>query len=163
MYLITTNLWQSAYPNEFCKWHCQTQLMWSASQYLLILVNINIQSAMRIHRSNSLCKCIREISNFVSTDFGLPLSGGGVSAGSTHLPLGLHIFMSESGQHWFRWWLVAYSSPSHYLNDHWVIINRIPGNKLQWNFNHNTKFLSQKCIWKYCLLNGGHFVPGEMS
>ena len=33
-----------------------------------------------------------------------------------HLPLVLHIRNSESGQHWFRWWLVAYSVPSHLLN-----------------------------------------------
>ena len=34
----------------------------------------------------------------------------------THLPLLPHILVSESDQHWFRWWLIAYSAPSHYLN-----------------------------------------------
>ena len=33
-----------------------------------------------------------------------------------HLPLVPHICVSDLGQHWFRWWLVAYSPPSHYLN-----------------------------------------------
>ena len=41
----------------------------------------------------------------------------------THLPLVWHICVSESGQHWFRKWLVAYSAPSHYLNQCWVIVN----------------------------------------
>ena len=27
-----------------------------------------------------------------------------------------HICVSELGQHWFRYWLVAWSVPSHYLN-----------------------------------------------
>ena len=31
-------------------------------------------------------------------------------------PLVPHICVSESGQHWFRWWLVAYSGPSHCSN-----------------------------------------------
>ena len=26
-----------------------------------------------------------------------------------------HICVNESGQHWFRYWLIAYYSPSHYL------------------------------------------------
>ena len=73
----------------------------------------------------------------------------------THLPLVLHICVSESGQHWFRWWLVTYSAPSHYLNQWWVIRT-----KLQWNLNQNH---SRTCIWKYRLQNGGHFVQGEMS
>ena len=34
----------------------------------------------------------------------------------THVPLVLHICVSESGQHWFRLWLVAYLAPSLYLN-----------------------------------------------
>ena len=50
-----------------------------------------------------------------------------------------HICVSESGQHWFRQWLVAYSAPSHYLNQCWVIVNWTHRNKLQWNLNQNTK------------------------
>ena len=37
------------------------------------------------------------------------------------IPPKLHICVSESGQHWFRWWLLAYSVPSHYLNQCWSI------------------------------------------
>ena len=55
-------------------------------------------------------------------------------------PLVPHICISESGQHWFRWWLVAYWAPNHYLNQWWVIVNWTLRNKLQWNFNQNTKF-----------------------
>ena len=41
---------------------------------------------------------------------------------STHLCLVVHICVSESGQHWFREWLVTYSAPSHYLNRFWAIV-----------------------------------------
>ena len=57
----------------------------------------------------------------------------------THLPRMPHICVSESGQHWFRWWLVAYSAPSHYLNQCWVVVNGDLRNKLQWIFIQNTK------------------------
>ena len=57
----------------------------------------------------------------------------------THLSLVPHICITELGRHWFREWLVACSAPSHYLNQHWVIVNLTPRNKLQWNFNQNTK------------------------
>ena len=40
-----------------------------------------------------------------------------------HLPIVPHICVSKSDQHWFRQWLVAYSAPSHYLNQCWVIVN----------------------------------------
>ena len=33
----------------------------------------------------------------------------------------------------------AYSTPSHYLHQCWVIVNWAIRNKLQWNFNQNTK------------------------
>ena len=56
----------------------------------------------------------------------------------THLPLVLHICVSEVGQHWFRYRLVAYSAPNHYLNNYWIITKWTPRNKLQWNFNQNT-------------------------
>ena len=57
----------------------------------------------------------------------------------THLPLVSRIWVSESGQHWFRKWLVAYSAPRHYLNQCWVIVNWTLRNKRQWNFNQNEK------------------------
>ena len=44
----------------------------------------------------------------------------------------------ESEQHWFRYWLVPYSAPSHYLNQSWFIVNWTLRNKLQWN--QNAKF-----------------------
>ena len=78
----------------------------------------------------------------------------------THLPLVPHICDSESGHYRFRWWLVAYSAPSHYLNQCCFIINRVFRNKLQWNFNQNTRFLIHE---KYHLRNGDNFAPGEMG
>ena len=50
-----------------------------------------------------------------------------------------HICVSESGEHLFTQWLVAYSAPSHYLNQCWVIVNWTPGNKVQWDVNQITK------------------------
>ena len=54
-------------------------------------------------------------------------------------------------KHWQHWKQVidihicilnspAYSAPSHYLNQRRVIVNWTFRNKLQWNFNQNTKF-----------------------
>ena len=37
------------------------------------------------------------------------------------------------GHHWFRWWLVAWTTPGHYLNQCWSIVNCTLRNKLQWN------------------------------
>ena len=36
-------------------------------------------------------------------------------------------------------WFVAYSAPSHYLKQCWIIVNWTLWKKLQWNFNQNTK------------------------
>ena len=46
-------------------------------------------------------------------------------------------------QHWFRYWLVAWSAPSHYLNQCWNIINWTPRNKLQWNLKGNSHIFIQ--------------------
>ena len=62
-------------------------------------------------------------------------------------------------QHWFRWWLVAWTAPSHYLNQCWNIVKWTPRNKLQWNFNWNSYIFIQKmhlkissAKWRpYCL------------
>ena len=44
-------------------------------------------------------------------------------------------------------------------NQCWVIVNWTLLNKLQWNFNQNTKlFIHKNGIWIYHLQNGGHFV-----
>ena len=42
----------------------------------------------------------------------------------THLPLVPHMCLNDLGQHWFRYWLVTYLAPSHYLNQCWDIVNR---------------------------------------
>ena len=62
----------------------------------------------------------------------------------THLPLVPQICVSESGQHWFKYCLVAYSAPSHYLNPCWVIFNWTLGKKFQLNLNQNTKLSFMK-------------------
>ena len=46
-----------------------------------------------------------------------------------------HICVSD---HWFRWCLVAWSAPSHYLNQCYNIFNWTLRNKLQWYFNRKS-------------------------
>ena len=54
-------------------------------------------------------------------------------------PGAAYLRVRESGQHWFSYWLVAYSAPRHYLNQCWANVNWTHRNKLQWNFTQNTK------------------------
>ena len=54
------------------------------------------------------------------------------------------MFLIESVQHCFRYWFVAYSAPSHYLNQCWVIVNWTLRNKLQLNIDQNTKLFIHK-------------------
>ena len=49
-----------------------------------------------------------------------------------------------SNQHWFRYWLVAWSAPSHYQNQCWNIVNETLRNKLQWIFSHNSNIFIQE-------------------
>ena len=53
---------------------------------------------------------------------------------SSHLSRVTYICVSELGHHWFRQWLVAYSTPRHYLNQWWHLVNWIIGNKVPCNF-----------------------------
>ena len=55
----------------------------------------------------------------------------------THLPPGPRF--CESSQQWWKWWIVAYSAPSHYLNQYCVVVNWNLSNKLWWNFNWNSE------------------------
>ena len=71
--------------------------------------------------------------------------------------------VSELGQHWFRLWLVAYSAPSHYLNQCWIIVKWIPRNKVQLNFNQNTKFSSTKMHPQISSVKWRPFCPGGLK
>ena len=64
----------------------------------------------------------------------------------THLPLVQHICVTESGQHWFRWWLFAYSAPSHYLNPRYNIVNLTLRNRLQWNSTKYKIFIHENAF-----------------
>ena len=61
----------------------------------------------------------------------------------THWGRVTHICVIKLGHHWFRYWLVACSAPSHYLNQCWNIVNWTFRNKLQWNFNRNSNIFIQ--------------------
>ena len=67
-----------------------------------------------------------------------------------------HICVSKLGQHWFRWWPVVYSAPSHHLKWCCHIDNRTPLNLYWWNsFQENN-------VWQYYLRNGCHLVSAPM-
>ena len=58
-----------------------------------------------------------------------------------------------TNHHWFGQWLVAWSVPSHRLNQCWNIVNWTLRNKLQWNFIINSYVFIQENafengIWK---------------
>ena len=53
-------------------------------------------------------------------------------------PSDAYIWVIKLGHHWFRWWLVAWPAPSHYLKQYWNNVNWTTRNKFQWNFNQNT-------------------------
>ena len=50
----------------------------------------------------------------------------------------------RTNHHWFRYWLVAWTAPSHYLKQWWIIVNWTLRNKLQWNFNRNSNIFIQE-------------------
>ena len=80
----------------------------------------------------------------------------------THFPLVPHICISELGQHWFRWWLVPCSTPSHHLNQCCLNVNGTLRNKLQWNFDKNTKLFIYGNVFENVVVeSGGHFVQGR--
>ena len=49
-----------------------------------------------------------------------------------------------TNHHWFRWWLVAWSAPSHYLKQWWNVVNWTLRNKLHWNFIPNSNIFIQQ-------------------
>ena len=55
-----------------------------------------------------------------------------------------HICVSKLGHHWFRYWFVAWTAPSHYQNQCWNIVNWTLINKLQWNFNRYSSIFIQE-------------------
>ena len=75
----------------------------------------------------------------------------------------LHICISESGQHWFRQWLGAWSAPNHYLNQCWILlIGPLGINFSEMAIEINTFWL-KKCTWNvFCelaaILSRGRWV-----
>ena len=62
----------------------------------------------------------------------------------THWGRVLHIYVTNVGHHWFRYWLVTCLAPSHYLNQCWNIANCTRSNKLHWNLNQNSYIFIQE-------------------
>ena len=75
-----------------------------------------------------------------------------------------YICVGELCQHWFRQWLVAWTAPSHHLNQCWNIVNSTPRNTFQWNFiSHSKVFIQENAfenvIGKY---RPFHFGPNML-
>ena len=59
--------------------------------------------------------------------------------------------------------IMAWLALSHYLNQHWYIVDWTIGNKLQWNINGNSNiFISKNAFKNHRLRNGGHLVSASM-
>ena len=52
--------------------------------------------------------------------------------------------MPTLGQRRSASWVVAWTAPSHYLNQCWNIVNWTLGNKLQWNFSRNSNIFIEE-------------------
>ena len=79
----------------------------------------------------------------------------------THLHLVPHICVEELDKHWFRWWLVAYSAPSHFMNKFPLIVNWTLRNKVQWNLNQIQNFSFMKMRLKMSSGKWRPFCPAE--
>ena len=73
-----------------------------------------------------------------------------------------HIYVSELCPHWFRQWLVAYSAPSHYLNQCWPFVHWTPVKQISVKFDSALSTSpSRKCIWTCCLPKWRPFCLGR--
>ena len=72
-----------------------------------------------------------------------------------------HICVSQSDQHWFRKWLVAYSTPSHYLIQCCVIVNWTLRDKLKWDFDQNTKIFIHENAYENIVCEITAILSGE--
>ena len=57
---------------------------------------------------------------------------------------------------------IAWTAPSHYMNQCWNIVNWTPRNKLQWNVNQNSNIFIRENPFENVAGNGGHFVSASM-
>ena len=62
----------------------------------------------------------------------------------THWGRVTHIYVSRLGHHQFKWWIVAWSAPSNYLKQWWIIVNWTHGNKLRWICNRNSNIFIEE-------------------
>ena len=78
---------------------------------------------------------------------GIGIWGRGGWMSLTLLCLVPHICVGELGQQRFRQGPVAYSAPSHHMNQCRLIVNRTHGNKHQWNSNRIQNFAFEAVVW----------------
>ena len=54
----------------------------------------------------------------------------------------------ELCQHWLRYWLAAWMTPSLYLNQCWIIVNWIYWNNFQSSFNQNAQVFMEENVFE---------------
>ena len=104
-----------------------------------LAVTLHSQSSRKKRRDWSW-KCKHRlkwrISIIVMEFFGNPIVPDGKISGTARSSYGTAGYI--------RKWLVAWTVPSHYLKQCWIIVNWTLRNKLQWNRNRNSKFFIQE-------------------
>ena len=74
------------------------------------------------------------------------------------------ICVNELDHHCFRQWGVAYSVPSHYLNQWWLIVNWTHRNTFSRSLDRNSIIITQENAFENVVChNGGHLVQAEMG
>ena len=79
-----------------------------------------------------------------------------------HWSRAMHICVSKVAQHWFIYWIVVYSAPSHYLNQCRILTVESKGTYFNAILFEDQSYHSRKCFWKRRLGSHGHFVSAPM-
>ena len=62
--------------------------------------------------------------------------------------------------YWFQKWLVAWTAPSHYLNQYWNIVTWTLRNKLKGHFNQNSKIFIQEIAFENVICKMASILSG---
>ena len=80
----------------------------------------------------------------------------------THCKRVTPIYVNKPGHHWLKKLMrVAYSAPSHCVNQCWSVVSWSLRSKFRWNLNIKYVLENEKtttCNYEWLLRNGGHFV-----
>ena len=78
-------------------------------------------------------------------------------------PSDAYSMLQQTCHHWFKYWLVAWSAPSHYLNQFWNVVDLTNLHELQWNISIEIHTISfKKMLLKSRLRNVNHFISASI-